>query len=73
MLAASVVIFGALQAVAVEEPSYKVLRKDNNFEIRDYAPNIIAETVVEVDLEQAGSEGSNRLKAVASAAFRSVE
>jgi effector-binding domain-containing protein len=61
MLATSVVIFGALEAMAVEEPSYKVLKKDNNFEIRDYAPHILAETVVEGGLEQAGKKGFGRL------------
>lgn len=61
MLAASVVIFGALEAMAVEELSYKVLKKDNNFEIRDYAPHILAETVVEGDLEQAGKKAFRRL------------
>ena len=61
MLAASVVIFGALEAMAVEEPSYKVLKKDNNFEIRDYAPHILAETVVEGDLEQAGKKAFRTL------------
>ena len=61
MLAASVVIFGVLEAMAVEEPSYKVLKKDNNFEIRDYASHILAETVVEGDLEQAGKKAFRRL------------
>jgi effector-binding domain-containing protein len=61
MLAASAVIFGALEATAVEEPSYKVLKKDNNFEIRDYAPHILAETVVEGDLEQAGKKAFRAL------------
>ncbi len=61
MLAASVVIFGALEVMAVEEPSYKVLKKENNFEIRDYAPHILAETVVEGDLEQAGNKAFGSL------------
>jgi hypothetical protein len=61
MLAAWVVIFGVLEAMAVEEPSYKVLKKDNNFEIRDYVPHILAETIVEGDLEQAGNKAFSRL------------
>jgi len=41
--------------------SYKVLKKDNHFEIRDYAPHILAETIVEGDLEEAGNKAFNRL------------
>ena len=47
--------------MAVEEPSYKVIKKDNNFEIREYAPYILAETVVEGDLEQAGKKAFRTL------------
>ena len=61
MLAASVVIFGALDAMVIEEAKYNVLTKDNNFEIRDYAPHILAETVVEGDLEEAGKKAFGRL------------
>jgi effector-binding domain-containing protein len=47
--------------MAIEEAAYKVLKKDNKFEIRDYAPHILAETVVEGDLEEAGNKAFNRL------------
>ena len=40
--------------MAIEETNYEVVRKSNNFEIRDYAPHIIAETVVAGNLEDAG-------------------
>ena len=56
ILATAVIIFGAMDAMAIEEAAYKVLRKENNFEIRDYAPHILAETVVEGDLEEAGNK-----------------
>jgi effector-binding domain-containing protein len=49
------VLSGALQAMAVEEADYEVIRKTNAFEIRDYAPHIVAETVVAGNLEDAGS------------------
>jgi hypothetical protein len=42
--------------MANEEANYEVVRKSNNFEIRDYSPHIIAETVVEGSLEDAGSK-----------------
>ena len=49
------VLTGALHVMAIEEANYKVIRKTNPFEIRDYAPHIVAETVVEGSLEEAGS------------------
>ena len=41
--------------MAIEEANYEVIRKTNSFEIRDYAPHIVAETVVAGNLEEAGS------------------
>lgn len=61
ILAAVLIILGAMDAMAIEEASYNVLEKDNAFEIRDYAPHILAETVVEGDIEEAGSKAFNRL------------
>ena len=51
----------SIDAMAIEEAEYKVLKKDNNFEIRDYAPQIIAETIIEGDFEDAGSMAFKRL------------
>jgi effector-binding domain-containing protein len=50
-----------MDAMAIEEATYKVVKKDNKFEIRDYAPHILAETVVEGDLEEAGNKAFNML------------
>ena len=61
ILAATVIIIGAMDAIAIEEASYNVLKKENNLEIRDYAPHILAETVVEGDLEEAGNKAFRRL------------
>jgi len=61
ILAAVFVIIGAMDAMAIEEAPYKVLKKDSKFEIRDYAPHILAETVVEGNLEEAGNKAFNRL------------
>jgi len=49
------ILTGALHAMAIEEASYEVIIKYNSFEIRDYAPYIVAETVVDGNLEDAGS------------------
>ena len=47
--------------MAIEEATYQVIKKDNQFEIRDYAPHILAETVVGGNLEEAGNMAFNRL------------
>ena len=52
---------GAIDAMAIEEAKYEVIKKENNFEIRDYATHIIAETFVEGNLEDAGKKAFKRL------------
>ena len=44
-------------AMAIEEPTFKVLVSDGSFEIRQYAPMLIAETLVEGDMDEASSKG----------------
>ena len=73
MLAAAVIIIGAMDAMAIEEAPYKVVKKDNNFEIRDYAPHILAETIVEGDFEEAGNKAFNVLFGYISGDNRSRE
>ena len=48
-------------AVAIEKAKYSVLEKEDNFEIRQYAPQIVAETFVEGDIKEVGNEGFRRL------------
>jgi hypothetical protein len=43
--------------MAVEEPKYSVLEKSPPFELRSYAPMILAEVQVEGDLDEASSQG----------------
>ena len=43
--------------MATEEPKYTVLEKESPFEIRSYAPMIVAEVQVEGDLDGASSQG----------------
>lgn len=47
--------------VAIEMAKYEVVSKDENYEIREYAPFVIAETVVDGSLEDAGNKAFNRL------------
>lgn len=61
MLIATLIIGGTMDAMAIEEAVYNEVIKEGKFEIRDYAPQILAETLVEGDLEQAGNEAFNRL------------
>jgi len=44
-------------AMAIEEPKYVVLEKTPPFELRSYAPMILAEVQVEGDLDEASSQG----------------
>jgi effector-binding domain-containing protein len=55
------IFIGASNVMAIEEAAYTVVKKDDKFEIRDYEPHILAEIIVEGDLEQAGNKAFNRL------------
>ncbi len=48
-------------AMAVEEAKYEVIRVDDKIEIREYAPSIVAETVVNEDFEDAGNQAFRKL------------
>jgi hypothetical protein len=56
-------LFLAKSAIAIEKAKYAVLEKKDDFEIRRYAPQIVAETFVGGDLKAAGNEGFRRLYA----------
>jgi hypothetical protein len=47
--------------MATQEAEYSVLEKQNNFELRQYEPQIVAETFVEGDFKEVGNEGFRRL------------
>jgi hypothetical protein len=47
--------------MAVEEATYTVVQRDGEFEIRDYAPYVVAETVVAGAFERAGNEAFRAL------------
>ncbi len=54
-------VLGVVNAIAIEEAAYKVLKSAKKMELRDYAPHIVAETFVEGTLEDAGSKAFNKL------------
>lgn len=41
----------------IEEPQYKIIAKEGDFELRDYAPYIVAEIVIEGDRDSAVNAG----------------
>ncbi|ALC15546.1 SOUL heme-binding protein [Desulfuromonas soudanensis] len=58
-LIATVALFifaGVVHAMATEEAPYTVLKTDHIFELREYPPQILAEIIVEGELEDAGSK-----------------
>ena len=44
-------------AMAIEEPKFQVLQVDGSFEIRQYAPILIAETLIDGDMDEASNKG----------------
>lgn len=61
LVAATVIFIGEKDVMAIEEAPYDVVKKEGRFEIRNYASHILAETVVEGGLEDAGSKAFNTL------------
>jgi hypothetical protein len=47
--------------MAYEETRYTVIMHEGDFELRQYEPHIIAETIVEGDFDDVGNEGFRRL------------
>jgi len=54
-------LFASQLAMAIEEPSYKVIAKSDTFELRQYAPMLVAETLVDGDMDDAGSTGFRKI------------
>ncbi len=47
---------GATTAMATEEAPYTIIKTDDIFELREYAPQVLAEIIVDGDLEGAGNK-----------------
>ncbi|MGA1729470.1 MAG: heme-binding protein, partial [Steroidobacteraceae bacterium] len=48
-------------SMAIEEPAYAVVERDEGFELRDYPAVLVAETEVEASFERAGNAAFGRL------------
>jgi len=54
-------ISGALGAMATEEAKYTLIEKSGAFEIRDYEPHLLVETIIDSSLEEAGNLAFRKL------------
>ena len=61
LLAIFTIILPMTGAMAIEEAEYRVLEREGQFEIREYAEHIVAETIVEKGFEEAGDTAFKRL------------
>jgi len=59
--------------VGIEKAKYTVIEKEGKFEIRQYQPQIIAETIVEADFDNAGNVAFRKLFDYISGQNRSKE
>ena len=57
LLAMLVGFLGMESAMAIEEPHYEVRLSQAPFELRHYAPTLIAQTIVEGDMDAASNKG----------------
>jgi hypothetical protein len=60
-LATLAALLASSTAMAIEEPSFCVLEQDGAFELREYAPHLLAETRVEASFTDAGNVAFQRL------------
>lgn len=54
------IIFIGKTAMAIEESEYTVIEKEEDFEIRQYQPFIVAETFVDGEFSEVGNIGFRR-------------
>lgn len=52
---------GVFSAMAIEEAVYTVVESDGAYELRDYAPHIVAEVAVDASMEAAGNQAFRKL------------
>lgn len=60
-VAALALLLSGRSVMAIEEQAYTVVTRYEDFEVRRYEPSIVAETVVNADLEEAGNQAFGTL------------
>lgn len=53
--ACALALLSSLPAMAIEEPAYKVLKKEGQFELREYSSFVVVEIEVEANYKEAGN------------------
>ena len=48
-------------AMAIEEPAFKIVLKYEAFEVRQYAPMLVAETLIDGNLDEASNKGFRKI------------
>lgn len=61
LLCGFIILLFANLAMAIEEPKYTLVEKSGAFELRAYAPKVVAETLVEGSLDDASGAGFRRI------------
>ena len=61
LLCGFIILLFANLAMAIEEPKYTLVEKSGAFELRAYAPKVLAETLVDGSLDTASSVGFRRI------------
>lgn len=61
LLITSLTILAAMPAHAIDEPAYAVVQTTDVFEVRQYAPYLVAEVVVPGPVSEAGTQGFSLL------------
>jgi hypothetical protein len=60
-LVAGLALLWSAAAMATETPKYEVLKRFDGFEVRRYAPSVVAETEVDASRGEAGNQAFGRL------------
>lgn len=61
ILCGLIILLFANLAMAIEEPKFTVVEKSGDFELRAYAPRVVAETLVDGSLDNASGVGFKRI------------
>ncbi|MBN2590317.1 MAG: heme-binding protein [Sedimentisphaerales bacterium] len=61
VLVLSSILLTSCFSVGIEKAKYTVISKEGNFEVRQYQPQIVAETIVDSDFDKAGNIAFRRL------------